>query len=146
MSTTTDPPDDDPDVKFRAEICWLGPIMGAPEENEETGKVKIAGAEDPALGKSFAVALLPVEEIDGYFRELQPNKEREVVARLSDRHGWFALDAPTALWLDPAEGVLVVLLYNESKDLAWIELARVTALNPEESMARMVRKTPASGT
>jgi len=119
MSTTTDPPDDDPDVKFRAQICWLGPIMGAPEENEETGKVKIAGAEDPALGKSFAVALLPVEEIDGYFRETQPNKEREVVARLSDSHGWFALDAPTALWLEPAEGVLVVLLYNESKDLAY---------------------------
>ena len=30
---------------------------------------------------------------------------------------------------------------SESKDLAWVELERVTALNPEESMARMVRKT-----
>lgn len=30
---------------------------------------------------------------------------------------------------------------HESKDLAWIELGRVTVLNPEESMARMVRKT-----
>ncbi len=30
---------------------------------------------------------------------------------------------------------------NESKDLAWVDVARVTALNPEESMARMVRKT-----
>jgi len=28
----------------------------------------------------------------------------------------------------------------ESKDLTWVELKRVTALNPEESMARMVRK------
>ena len=118
MNMTTNGPDD-PAVKFRAEICWLGPIMGAPEENEKTGKVKIAGAEDPALGKSFAVALLPVEEIDVYFRELQPSNEREVVARLSDRHGWFELDAPTGLWQDPAEGVLVVLLYNESKDLAY---------------------------
>jgi 8-oxo-dGTP pyrophosphatase MutT (NUDIX family) len=30
---------------------------------------------------------------------------------------------------------------SESKDLAWVELDRVTALNSEESMARMVRKT-----
>ncbi|MEO8677043.1 MAG: alkaline phosphatase D family protein [Casimicrobiaceae bacterium] len=119
MSTTTDRPDGDADVTFRAQICWLGPIMGAPEESEEAGKVRIAGAEDPALGKSFVVALLPVKEIDGYFRELQPNKERVVLARLTDRHGWFAIDAPTDLWQDPAEGVLVVLLYNESKDLKY---------------------------
>jgi hypothetical protein len=30
---------------------------------------------------------------------------------------------------------------NESKELAWLDVARVTELNPEESMARMVRKT-----
>jgi len=39
---------------------------------------------------------------------------------------------------DPAEPLVVS---NESKDLAWVELARVTSLNAEESMARMVRKT-----
>jgi 8-oxo-dGTP pyrophosphatase MutT (NUDIX family) len=44
---------------------------------------------------------------------------------------------------DPVEPLTVT---NESKDLAWVEVARVTALNPEESMARMVRKTPAAGT
>jgi len=31
---------------------------------------------------------------------------------------------------------------SESKDLAWVELDRVAILNSEESMARMVRKTP----
>ncbi len=30
---------------------------------------------------------------------------------------------------------------SESKDLAWVDLARVNELNPEESMVRMVRKT-----
>ncbi len=30
---------------------------------------------------------------------------------------------------------------QESKDLAWVDLARVGELNPEESMLRMVRKT-----
>ena len=43
---------------------------------------------------------------------------------------------------DPDEPLVIS---NESKDLAWVEVARVTALNPEESMARMVRKTVARG-
>ena len=33
---------------------------------------------------------------------------------------------------------------SESRDLAWVGVASVTSLNPEESMARMVRKTLAS--
>ena len=37
-----------------------------------------------------------------------------------------------------------IAISSESKDLAWVEVARVLELNPEESMARMVRKTPAS--
>lgn len=40
---------------------------------------------------------------------------------------------------DPAEPLVIS---TESKDLAWVELAEVTRLNSEESMARMVRKTP----
>ena len=43
---------------------------------------------------------------------------------------------------DPREPLVIS---HESKDLAWVEVARVTALNPEESMARMVRKTLAGG-
>lgn len=41
---------------------------------------------------------------------------------------------------DPAEPLAIS---NESKDLAWVSIDRVTTLNPEESMARMVRKTSA---
>lgn len=119
MNMTTDMPDDTAEVAFRAEICWLGPIMSAPEESDQPGKLKIAGAEDPALGKSFVVALLPVQEVDGYFREIPSNNERELTSPKSDRHGWFAIAAPTALWQGLAEGVLVVLLYNQSKDLAY---------------------------
>jgi 8-oxo-dGTP pyrophosphatase MutT (NUDIX family) len=43
---------------------------------------------------------------------------------------------------DPDEPLVVT---SESKDLAWVEIAAVAGLNPEESMARMVRKTPAHG-
>ena len=39
---------------------------------------------------------------------------------------------------DPTEPLVIS---HESKDLAWVEVARVPELNREESMARMVRKT-----
>jgi hypothetical protein len=42
---------------------------------------------------------------------------------------------------DPAE---TLRLTHESKALAWVELGAVAALNPEESIARLVRKTPAA--
>ena len=38
-------------------------------------------------------------------------------------------------------GEPLVRAANESKELAWVDVTRVKALNPEESMARMVRKT-----
>jgi len=39
---------------------------------------------------------------------------------------------------DPSEPLVVS---NESKALSWVDVAAVGSLNPEESMARMVRKT-----
>jgi 8-oxo-dGTP pyrophosphatase MutT (NUDIX family) len=42
---------------------------------------------------------------------------------------------------DPDEPLVVS---SESKALAWVEVAAVPGLNPEESMARMVRKTRAA--
>ncbi len=48
-------------------------------------------------------------------------------------------DLRFAFEADPTEPL--VRAHAESKGLAWVELAHVTALNPEESMARMVRKT-----
>lgn len=42
---------------------------------------------------------------------------------------------------DPDEPLVIS---SESKDLAWVDLDAVAALNSEESMARMVRKTRAA--
>lgn len=47
-------------------------------------------------------------------------------------------DVRFLLEADPGEPLTVS---SESKELAWVELARVAALNSEESMLRMVRKT-----
>lgn len=52
--------------------------------------------------------------------------------------GHFHYDLRFLLTADPAEPLSVS---SESKDLAWIDLAEVATLNPEESMGRMVRKT-----
>jgi 8-oxo-dGTP pyrophosphatase MutT (NUDIX family) len=60
-----------------------------------------------------------------------------IPARKSDPEH-FHYDLRFLVEADPNEPFVVS---SESKDLAWMELDRVTALNPEESMARMVRKT-----
>jgi 8-oxo-dGTP pyrophosphatase MutT (NUDIX family) len=44
-------------------------------------------------------------------------------------------------FLFEADGDEPLIVTSESKDLAWVELAEVGRLNPEESMLRMVRKT-----
>jgi 8-oxo-dGTP pyrophosphatase MutT (NUDIX family) len=54
--------------------------------------------------------------------------------------GHYHYDLRFMIEADPNEPLVIS---SESKDLAWVEVARVTALNPEESMARMVRKTAA---
>jgi len=52
----------------------------------------------------------------------------------------FHYDLRFVIEADPAEPPAIS---DESHDLAWVELGRVTQLNSEESMARMVRKTRA---
>ncbi len=51
----------------------------------------------------------------------------------------FHYDLRFMIEADPAEPLTIS---DESHDLAWIEVAQVPSLNAEESMARMVRKTP----
>lgn len=52
--------------------------------------------------------------------------------------GHYHYDVRFVFEADPAEALVVS---SESKELAWVEVAEVAILNPEESMARMVRKT-----
>ena len=52
--------------------------------------------------------------------------------------GHFHYDLRFLLEADPQERLAIS---SESHDLAWVELAQIAALNPEESIARMVRKT-----
>jgi 8-oxo-dGTP pyrophosphatase MutT (NUDIX family) len=97
---------------------------------------------DPDLA---AVALREAQEESGLIRLRLVSPE---IFDL-DRHGIPERKTEPAHWhydlrfmieADPAEPLVVT---NESKDLSWVDLADVARLNPEESMARMVRKTAA---
>jgi len=91
----------------------------------------------------LAVALREAREESGL------NELRAVCAEVFDvdRHwiperkmdpGHYHYDLRFLLEADPKEPLAISA---ESKDLAWVGLDLVTTLNPEESMARMVRKT-----
>jgi len=99
-------------------------------------------------GDLLAVALREAREESGLTR-LHPvsaaifDCDRHLIPARGKEPEHFHHDLRFMIEADPAEPLVIS---NESKDLAWVEVARVTALNPEESMARMVRKTPASRT
>lgn len=96
---------------------------------------------DPDLA---AVALREAHEESGLarIRLLSPavfDVDRHWIPERKGEPGHYHHDLRFLFEADPAEPLLCS---HESKELAWVALERVTFLNPEESMARMVRKTP----
>jgi len=96
--------------------------MGAVRADGRDRKVTIAGAEDPALGKAFCAVLVPVVEDVGsrHFKVRGPRPAP--LGTRSDRYGWFRIDASADYWAGDAEGMLLVLLYNQSSDLLYYTL------------------------
>ncbi|HWA84786.1 MAG TPA: NUDIX hydrolase [Opitutus sp.] len=68
--------------------------------------------------------------------------DRHLIPARGDVPEHYHYDLRFMIEADPAQPLAIS---DESHDVAWVELGRVTALNPEESMARMVRKTMAGG-
>ena len=64
--------------------------------------------------------------------------DRHWIPERKHEPGHFHYDLRFVFEADPREPLAIT---HESKDLAWVALDRVTGLNSEESMARMVRKT-----
>jgi 8-oxo-dGTP pyrophosphatase MutT (NUDIX family) len=96
-------------------------------------------------GDLLAVALREAREESG-LTQVRPlaneifDLDRHLIPARKSEPAHYHYDLRFLIEADPGE--TLVLAHSESKELAWVELARVTALNPEESMARMVRKTP----
>lgn len=94
-------------------------------------------------GDLLAVAVREAQEESGLttFRVLSNDVfdlDRHWIPPRQSDPGHYHLDLRFILEADPEEPLV---LSSESKDLAWVAIADVTSLNPEESMARMVRKT-----
>ncbi len=94
-------------------------------------------------GDLLAVALREAREESGLtrLRAVSPvvfDVDRHWIPPRKNEAGHHHYDVRFMIEADPAEPLTVT---SESKDLAWVEIARVTSLNPEDSMARMVRKT-----
>lgn len=94
-------------------------------------------------GDLLAVALREAREESGLTRVRAVSAEifdcdRHLIPARGTEPEHYHFDLRFMIEADPAEPLVIS---SESKDLAWVEVARVTSLNPEESMARMVRKT-----
>ncbi|MEO7412899.1 MAG: NUDIX hydrolase [Opitutaceae bacterium] len=95
---------------------------------------------DPDLA---AVALREAQEESGLtrLRLLSPeifDVDRHWIPERGNEPAHWHYDLRFMIEADPDEPLVVT---PESKDLAWIDLSGVAELNPEESMARLVRKT-----
>ena len=94
-------------------------------------------------GDLLAVALREAREESGLtrLRAVSPEPfdvDRHLIPARGAEPAHYHHDLRFMIEADLAEPLVIS---NESKDLAWVEVARVTSLNAEESIARMVRKT-----
>ncbi|MDD2764454.1 MAG: NUDIX hydrolase [Opitutaceae bacterium] len=94
-----------------------------------------------------AVALREAREETGLTRLRAVSTEvfdvdRHWIPPRGDTPGHWHHDLRFLIEADPAEPLVTS---DESHDLAWVELARVAVLNSEESLLRLVRKTPPWG-
>ena len=91
-----------------------------------------------------AAALREAREESGLARlrlvspEIFDVDRHRIPARGAEPEHWH-FDVRFLIEADPAEPLAVSS--DESKDLAWVRLEEVARLNPDESLARMVRKT-----
>ena len=94
-----------------------------------------------------AVALREAQEESGLTR-LRPvgaalfDVDRHWIPERKTEPGHWHHDLRFVIEADPDEPLVISA---ESKDLAWVEIARMADYNPEESMMRMARKTLAGG-
>jgi cholesterol oxidase len=113
--------------RFRADLPWIGPIIG----DRSRARFQIAGAVDPARMNAFGAAFVPVVVRD---RRLIPigaggksctSKDVGWIQPAErDARGWFRIDVPVEKWHDGVDGVLVALVYNESLDVNYRTLGQ----------------------
>src|SRR6266496_555959 len=120
-------------LRYHAALPWIGPIVGAvPSDCDDPTLFRLAGAVDPALMKAFAAAFIPVIKQDGNFVPADKDGNPQPVKKVAwlqaadrDHDGWFRITPRIDRWGGRIAGVLVVLLYNESRELLVYEFSDV---------------------
>jgi 8-oxo-dGTP pyrophosphatase MutT (NUDIX family) len=145
--------DEHPDCLFRS--CLTGHLTGSawilsPDHTRtllthhgKLGKWLQLGGHADGDPDLLAVALREAREESGLARLSVVDRrlfdvDRHWIPSRGAEPGHWHHDLRFALEADPLEPLTVS---DESRALAWVDVAKVPALNPEESMARMVRKT-----
>ena len=98
---------------YSAELPWLGPLLGPWQEGD--GVVPLGAVSDPLLGRTLAIAFVPVRRAQ---QRLAPLAHGEgfvawLVGGRPDEDGRLRLSAPRAWW-QGAHGVLMFLVYDYS--------------------------------
>jgi hypothetical protein len=98
---------------YSAELPWLGPVLGPWQEGDAV--VPLGAVSDPLLGRTLAIAFVPVRRVQGRLAPLAQGAG--IVAWLEggrpDEHGCLRLGAPRAWW-QGADGLLMFLVYDYS--------------------------------
>lgn len=129
-------------LRYYAALPWIGPIVGAvPSDCDDPSRFRLAGAVDPALMRAFAAAFIPVIESDGAYCPADKDGNRQPVKKVAwlqsaerDHDGWFRIMPRIDRWGGRIAGVLVVLLYNESRELLVYEFSDVFGQVPDFSL------------
>ena len=134
---------DDAPLRYYAALPWIGPIVGAvPSDCDDPLRFRLAGAVDPALMRAFGAAFIPVILRDGRFAPADKDGNPQPVKKVSwlqsadrDHDGWFRITAAIDRFRGRIAGVLVVLLYNESRELLVYEFSDAFGQVPEIPLA-----------
>jgi cholesterol oxidase len=145
---------DDTPLRYYAALPWIGPIVGAvPSDCDDPSRFRLAGAVDPALMRAFAAAFIPVIEKGKKFVPADRNGVRTSVKEVAwlqsadrDHDGWFRITPRIDHWQGEIAGVLVVLLYNESRELLVYEFADAFGQVPEIPLTDQPAEIIASAT
>ncbi len=135
-------PDDAP-LRYYAALPWIGPIVGAvPSDCDDPSRFRLAGAVDPALMRAFGAAFIPVVVKNRRFVPADKDGNPQPVKKVAwlqaadrDRDGWFRITAAIDRFRGNVAGVLVVLLYNESRELLVYEFFDAFGQVPEIPLA-----------
>jgi 8-oxo-dGTP pyrophosphatase MutT (NUDIX family) len=111
--------------------------------HRKLGKWLQLGGHADGDGDLLAVALREAREESGLSRLRVVDAglfdvDRHWIGERGSEPGHWHHDLRFMLEADPSEPLTIS---GESRALSWVEVAAVAALNPEESMSRMVRKT-----